>query len=171
MVVVDSFSKMIECFPCNKTIYAKETAIIFLQDIFSRHGLPEEVISDQGPQFTSSFYQNLYSNLNIKPCLSTAFHPQSDGQTERINQVLEQYKDAMFQNHQDDWVSWIQVAQFAYDNQDHSATGYSPFFVNFGKHPRTILSPTISKVNDEAYKLLIGIEKVHRKSKSNCLKQ
>ena len=153
MIVVYRFSKRIECFPCNKTISSKETAIIFLYDMFSRHGLPEEVISDQGPQFTLSFYQNLYRNLNIKPCLSTAFHPQSDGQTERFNQVLEQYLKCYVSNHQDDWVKWIKMAQFAYNNQDHSATGYSPFFVNFGQHSRTISSPTISKVNEEADKL------------------
>ena len=67
---------------------------------------------------------------------STAYHPQTDGQTERINQDLEQYLRIYINHHQDDWVEWLSLAEFAYNNRKHASTGLSPFFVNKGHHPR-----------------------------------
>ena len=72
-----------------------------------------------------------YRNNN----LSTAYHPQTDGQTERVNQELEQYLRMYINHHQDDWVDWISMAEFAHNNRTHSATGTSPFYVTSGFHP------------------------------------
>ena len=89
MMIVDRFTKWAEFFPCLKTVTAKEASNIFLKEVFSRHGLPQEIVSDRGPQFVSQFFSSLTKSLGIKQCLSSAFHPQSDGQTERLNQILE----------------------------------------------------------------------------------
>ena len=105
MVVVDRFTKWSEFFPCHKTITAQDTAKIFLKDIFLRHGLPTKIIFYCGPQFVSLFTTALWINLQIKPCVSSAFHPQSDGQAERVNQCLEQYLRCYISCHQDDWSS------------------------------------------------------------------
>ena len=85
MVVVGRFTKWSEFFPCHKTITAQDTAKIFLKEIFLRHGLLNKIISNCGPRFVSLFTTALWNNLQIKPCVFSAFHPQSDGQNERVN--------------------------------------------------------------------------------------
>lgn len=107
MVVVDRMSKMAEFFPCQTSITSKQAANIFLKEIFSCHGLPDDIISDCGTQFFSSFMKNLFKSLGIKSNLSSSYHPQSDGQTERVNQVLEQYLRCYISENQDDWFEYI----------------------------------------------------------------
>ncbi len=97
------------------------------------------VISNQGPQFISNFLKDSYKLLNIKSNASMAFHPQTDGQTERVNQEVEKYL-WMFINHQQtDWVEWLVLAAFQHNNRVHSATGKSPFQVNHGRNPNIML--------------------------------
>ena len=88
MVVVDRFSKYSYFIPCDTKITAATTVKLFIDTVFAAHGLPTEIISDRGPQFTSQLYEGILQNLGICPCRLTAFHPQSDGQTERTNQTL-----------------------------------------------------------------------------------
>ncbi len=93
--------------------------------------MPQVVISDRGTVFVSKFMKDLYDLLQIKANASTAFHPQTDGQTERVNQEVEKYL-RIFVNHlQDDWVEWLLLAAFAHNNRTHSAMGKSPFEVNY----------------------------------------
>ena len=87
MVVVDRFTKMAHFIPCSTTITSQQTIDLFISRIFSLHGLPSEIVSDRGPQFISQVWEGILSALKIKPCRSTSFHPQSDGQTERVNQI------------------------------------------------------------------------------------
>ena len=89
--VVDRLSKATIIAPCNKTITAKETAKLYMNHIWRCTGLPQQVISDRGPQFVSQVVQEVWSKLGVQSTMSTAFHPQTDGETERINQELEQY--------------------------------------------------------------------------------
>ncbi|SJL07042.1 uncharacterized protein ARMOST_10385 [Armillaria ostoyae] len=98
--------------------------------------MPVTVISDRGPQFVSKFLQDLYKMLDIKGNTSTAFHPQTDGQTERANQEIEKYLRIFINFRQTDWPEWLPLAAFQHNNCVHSATGKSPFFVNFGRNPR-----------------------------------
>lgn len=110
-----------------------------------------KVIGDRGSIFVSAFMRELYRLLGIELNPSTAYHPQTDGQTERINQEVEQYLRLFkFVNHrQDDWAEWLAIAEFALNNRTSSATGYSPFYINYGKHPRRPLEPlrgTTSKI-------------------------
>ena len=107
MVVVDRYTKMAEFFPCSSTITSKATANLFLQEVFSRHSLPKEVIYDRGPQFISRFWSQFLKGLSIKPCRSSGYHPQSDGQTEQINQILEQYLQCFVPSRQDTWVAHL----------------------------------------------------------------
>jgi len=135
LVVVDRFSKMSHFIPCCDTITAKELSLLFLQNIFRLHGLPKEIISDRGSVFTSKFWQELLKQFNIKSNLSTAFHPQTDGQTERINSVLEQYLRIYVNYQQDNWSSLLPFAEFSYNNAEQSSRKKSPFFSNYGYHP------------------------------------
>jgi transposase InsO family protein len=90
LVVVDRFTKMAHFIPCNETCTASKLAFLVMDNVFKLHGLPEDIVSDRGPQFVSNFWKHLLSLLSIQRNLSSARHPQSDGQTERVNQKLEQ---------------------------------------------------------------------------------
>jgi transposase InsO family protein len=91
MCVVDSLTKRVHFIPTHTTINAEGTALLFLKEVWKHHGTPRVVISDRGPQFVATFTHELYKLLGIKLAMSTAYHPQMDGQTERVNQVLEGY--------------------------------------------------------------------------------
>ncbi len=136
LVVVDRLTKMAHFTPCSKSITAEETAQLILDGIVRLHGLPEEIVSDRGPQFVSKFWHHLFELLGVDIRLSSAFHPETDGQTERTNQTLEQYLRCTMNYQQDDWLDLLSQAEFVYSNTTHALTGISPFFANYGFHPR-----------------------------------
>ena len=103
LVVVDRMTKQTHLIPCND-LSSRNTAYLFYKECFRLHGLPDTVISDRGSQFTSEFWKWLCKLLQINHCLSTAFHPQTDGQTERMNARVEQYLRAHVNYLQNDWV-------------------------------------------------------------------
>ena len=94
------------------------------------------MVSDRGPQFAVELTKELNQMLGIKTKLSTAFHPQTDGQTERMNQELEQYLRFFIEHRQRDWPEWLVAAEFAINNKVHTATKVSPFMANYGKELR-----------------------------------
>jgi len=100
------------------------------------HGLPESIILDRGSQFVAGLMQKLNGMLGIRSKLSTAFHPQTDGQTEKVNQELEQYLRMFIDHRQEQWPEWLGTAEFAYNNKMHSSTKMSPFKANYGQDPR-----------------------------------
>lgn len=136
LVVVDRFTKMAHFIPCTVKCTSMDLAKLYKQWVWKLHGLPEQVISDRGSTFASHFTQDLSKLLGIKSNLTTAYHPQSDGQTERTNQELETYLRMFISYRQDDWDEWVESAEFAYNNRTSSATGYTPFYLNTGRHPR-----------------------------------
>ena len=91
-------------------------AWLFRDSVWKLHGLPEEVISGRGPQFVSNFMWGLSEILGIKVAASTAYHPQTDSQTERVNQEVEQFLCLFVDQRQDDWYDWISIAEFAYND-------------------------------------------------------
>ncbi|SJL14660.1 uncharacterized protein ARMOST_18125 [Armillaria ostoyae] len=138
LVVVDRFSKAIILIPCNVELSAEGWARMLRDHVYARHGMPQVVISDRGPQFVSAFMKELYRMLDITQNASTAFHPQTDGQTERVNQEVEKYLQIFINHHQSDWADWLPLAEFAHNNHAHSATGKSPFMILYGRNPRII---------------------------------
>ncbi|MBW0525583.1 hypothetical protein O181_065298 [Austropuccinia psidii MF-1] len=88
LVIVDRFSNMAVFIPTMSSVTSLDLAHLFIKNIFSKHGLPSTIVSDRGPLFVSSFWTNLCQQLNISRDLSTAYHPETDGQTERVNQIL-----------------------------------------------------------------------------------
>ena len=100
------------------------------------HGLPDSIISDRGAIFTSKFWSSLCYFFVIKRRLSTAFHPQTDGQTERQNSTMEAYLRAFVKFEQNDWARLLPMAKFAYNNAKNASTGHTPFELNCGYHPR-----------------------------------
>ena len=144
LVVVDRFSKMAIFIATTVTATSKDLAGEFLRFVASKHGCPQDIVSDRGSKFVSKFWRAVTERLGIKRNLSTAYHPQSDGQTERVNQTLEQYIRMYCAYQQDDWYDWLPLAEIAYNNSKHSASGQSPFFINYGFHPSFDLVDGIS---------------------------
>jgi len=140
LVVVCRLSKMALFIPTHKEANAEDIAMLFLSHVFSKHGTPSDIVSDRGKHFVSRFWKSLMSLLDVKSNLSTAYHPETDGQTERVNQILEQYLRTYINYQQDDWVSLLPLAEFAYNNTPHTATHVTPFFANKGYHPKLQVS-------------------------------
>ena len=142
LVVVDRLTKQAHFIPTTKSMSAPDVAKLFVQHIIRVHGLPTSLVSDRDPVFTSHFWTRLLQLLGIHANRSSAFHPQTDGQTERLNSVLEQYLRIYCDYQQTDWASLLPLAEFSYNNSKHSATTLSPFFANYGFHPSMSLLPT-----------------------------
>ncbi|MBW0529962.1 hypothetical protein O181_069677 [Austropuccinia psidii MF-1] len=122
LVVVYRFSKMSIFIPAYGTITALDLSQIFINHVFSKHGILASIISDRGSLFVSSFWTKLCQNLKISKDISTAFHPETDGQTKRVNQILEQYLWMYVSYHQGDWYTWLPLAEFAYNNAENTST-------------------------------------------------
>uniref|UniRef100_A0A670KDM5 Integrase catalytic domain-containing protein n=1 Tax=Podarcis muralis TaxID=64176 RepID=A0A670KDM5_PODMU len=136
MVVVDLLTKMCHFIACSHAVTAEETARLFVEHIFRLHGAPSRVISDRRKQFTSRFWRKLMSLLQVEVGFSTARHPETNGQAERVNSILQQYPRCYVSERQNDWVEKLALAEFAYNNAEHVSTGMSPFMDNYGCHPR-----------------------------------
>ena len=135
LIVVDRFTKMVRYIPINMTIDAAELAEVFHSEIVCRYGMPSGIVSDRGSVFTSAFWSTVCFHSRVKRRLSTAFHPQTDGQTERQNQVLEHYLRVFANDEQSNWAQLLPIAEFAYMNSHHSSIGTTPFFLMYGYHP------------------------------------
>jgi hypothetical protein len=145
VVVVDKYSKMLHCFPTTTTITAPQLAKSFINEIVRYHGIPTSIISDRDSRFTSSFWQQLWNHLGTKLAMSTAYHPQSDGQTERLNRIIEDMLRAYVNSKQNDWDQYLTIIELAYNNSKQNSTGFSPFYLNYGQHPSLPLSVAIPK--------------------------
>src|SRR5882724_7343356 len=141
MNVVDSVGKRAHFIPTNTTITALGAARLFLHNIWKLHGLPHSIVSDRGPQFVVEFTRELYRLLGITLLMTTAYHPQVDGQTERVNQELEQYLRVFVNECQDDWDELLPTAEFQYNNHIHSSTQQTPFYLDSSRHPRMGFEP------------------------------
>jgi hypothetical protein len=139
VVFVDMLSKMVHFIPTTTTASAPTIARLFFDEIFRLHGLPRVIVSDRDPKFTSKFWKNLFEHLGTKLAMSTAFHPQTDGQTERMNRTLEDMLRAFAGYKQDNWDKYLTAAEFAYNSAPNASTGISPFKLNYGAEP---LAPT-----------------------------
>ena len=139
-VITDKFSKMIRLIPTTSEISAIGMAKLYQDHIWKIHGLPRIIISDRGPQFAAAMTRDLCESLGIKRNLSSAYHPRTDGQTERSHQETETFLRHYINHHQNDWSEWLAIAEFQYNDKAHSATGHSPFYIMQGQHPWKVLS-------------------------------
>ena len=135
LVVVDHFTKMIRLKATMTNLSSEEVAKIYRDKIWKLHGIPKTILSGCGPQFASKFMEDLTRILGTKRKLSIAYHPQTDGQTERINQEIGTFLRHYVNYNQDDCTEWLAAAEFAYNDKKHAATGKMPFELNFGRHP------------------------------------
>ena len=141
MEVDDSVTKRSHFIITVTTLSATGTAQLYLQHIWKHHGLPRRVVLDRGPQFVAEFMKELYRLLGIKLAATTVYHPQGDGQMERINQELEQFLRLFINQRQDDWEDLLPFVEFQYNNHVHSATQNVPFLLDTGRTPHMGFEP------------------------------
>jgi hypothetical protein len=120
-----------------KTISSTSLAHVFLEHVFSKKGLPNVIVSDRDPRLTSTFWSTLFKALGSHLNISTAYHPETDGQSEISHRHIEQILRAYVSPLHDDWATWLPVAEFSFNNAVHSSTHVSPFYANLGFHPKT----------------------------------
>jgi len=135
MTVMDSISKRVHFVPTHTTVTAEGAARLFLHYVWKLHGLLKRIVSDRGPQFVASFTKELYRLLGIRLSSSTAWHPQTDGQTERVNQELDQFLRLFVNERQNDWYDLLPIAEFQHNNHVHSAMQQPPFLLDTGRIP------------------------------------
>jgi len=167
LVIVDRFTKYAEFIPFHNTFTAKQLAFLILDRLIKHHGIPRSIISDRDKLFTSNYWTTLMALIGTRRKLSTAYHPQTDGQTERTNRTLKTYLRIYSNTNQNNWISLLPMAQLAYNNKEAEATGRTPFYANHGRHPhlfeRTL--PTETKAA-EAEEMAQSIQKIHEEMKT-----
>lgn len=136
MVIVDKFSKYAHFLPLSHPFTAYKVAMLFMEHIFKLHGLPESIVSDRDKVFTSTLWKELFRLAGTTLQMSSAYHPQTDGQTERVNQCLEGYLRCFVHSCPNKWKDWLSLAEFWYNTSYHSSLDKTPFEVLYGQPPR-----------------------------------
>ncbi|KAJ1590153.1 hypothetical protein NDA12_004621 [Ustilago hordei] len=136
LVIVDRLTKFAILAPTHKTVTAKQTAVLLYGHMVRLFRYPDHMVSDRGRQFISGAWKAFAEQMGVKHSLSTAYHPQTDGQTERVNQVIEQYLRMYCNYEQNDWANLLDTAAFVYNNTVHNSIGVSPFFACYGWNPK-----------------------------------
>ncbi len=135
LVIVNRLTKIVHYKPIKATIDALGLAEVIIEVVVRHYGLPDSIVSNWGSLFTSKFWSSLCYFLGIKQRLSTAFHPQTDGQTNKQNSTIEAYLRAFVNFEQDDWARLLTMVEFTYNNAKNASTGHTPFELNCGYHP------------------------------------
>ena len=131
-MITDTFSKASIFIPCTESINAENTAKLYATHVLLHYRLPTHIISDRDPRFTSTFSRELCRTLGITQNISTAYHPQTDGQSERTNQRLEQYLHIFIDYHQQNWASLLPLAQYTLNAWPNATTKKAPFELIMG---------------------------------------
>jgi len=165
-VIIDRFTKMAYFIPLPQNEkMAAHLAVRFAKEIWRFHGTPTDIVSDRDSRFTSEVWQEFLKILGIRPRMSTAFHPQTDGQTERLNQTIEAYLRAFVGHEQEDWVQLLPMAEYAYNNSTTTGNGTSPFYANYGFHPATLNPPSSEPLNPASMAYGHWMISIHKEAK------
>ena len=161
LVIVDRLTKQSIFLPTHDTITSAQLAELFVFNVFSKHGVPGHVTSDRGPEFVSHFFRSVGTALDMKLHFTSGYHPEGDGQTERVNQTLEQYLRCYCNYQQDNWATLLPLAEFAYNNAPSETTGTSPFFANKGYHPNLVVHPERDMASSRAREFAVDLGELH----------
>src|SRR5258708_290808 len=165
LVIVDCLTKQSLFIPTHDSIDSPELAQLFLTHVFSKHGMPSHITSNWGSEFISHFFQSLSKLLQMELHFTSGYHLEGDGQTEHLNQVLEQYLQAYTNYQQDDWSSLLPLAEFTYNNATNETTRVSPFFANKGYYPSFMAEPNEQVSSLEAQCFISDLDDLHTELK------
>jgi hypothetical protein len=140
MVMVDKLSKSTHFVPIKSTCKAIDIANIFMKEIFRLHGMPREIVSDRDTKFTSSFWKSLMAGFETKLLFNIAYHPQTDGQTERVNQILEDMLRMHVMHQPKKWEDYLPLVEFSYNNGYQESLKMSPFEALYGRQCKIPIS-------------------------------
>lgn len=138
LVVVDKFSRYAHFIPLAHPFSASDVAMAFMDNVFKLHSLPEQIVSDRDRIFNSLFWRQLFHLTGTSLNMSSSYHPETDGQSERVNQCLEGYLRCFAHACPAKWIQWLSLAEFWYNTSMHSSLGKSPFEVLYGRSPRQL---------------------------------
>ena len=167
LVIVERLTKQGIFIPTHDTITSAQLAELFVIYVFSKHGVPSDCTSDRGPEFVSHFFRSLGKALDMNLHFTSGYHPEGDGQTERVNQTLEQYLRCYCNYQQDNWSSLLPLAEFAYNNAPNETTGTSPFFANKGYHPDITIHPERDMASARAREFAVDLGDLHENLKAH----
>lgn len=169
-VVVCRLTKMVHLVPTHTTASAEDTAELFFKEVFRLHGLPSSIVSDRDSKFTSDFWQALFKLTGTSLDMSTAYHPQTDGQTERANRTVEEMLRHYCSDRENDWDKMFPAVEFAYNSSVNASTSKTPFMLNYGFEPSTPLTllrdPRGDKAGNFLQKLQTAMEDAKLKLKA-----
>jgi transposase InsO family protein len=167
-IVDQGCSKSAKFIPCNKTIDGEGVATLYFKHLFPLFGIPQRIISDRDPRFTSHFSRAVCKATGIQQNLSTAFHPRTDGQTERMNQWIETYLRSFVNGRQNNWSALLPIAEFAHNSWPHEHTKYTPHELITGNVPSAKLIP-LDDSTPSAHSRLSDIQKARSDAQETLL--
>jgi hypothetical protein len=173
-VVVDRFSKMAHFIPCQKTSDATHIANLFFKEVIRLHGLPRSIVSDRDTKFIGHFWRTLWKKMGTNLMFSSAYHPQTDGQTEVVNRSLGDLLRSLVTEHHSSWDNVLPQAEFAYNDSVNRSTGKSPFEIVYGRQPRGVSelrdSEQIITKSASAEEFAEAMKELHSRVKERLMK-
>ena len=165
LTVVDRATKMVHLVPVQQTITAAETARVYWDNVGKIHGIPRSIVSDRDPRFVSKFWQEFWKILGSKLRMSSAHHPQTDGQTEAANRVVEQVLRCTIHGSQEvtHWERYLPMVEFVLNSSASPSTGYTPFYLNYGFEPTTPLD----LIQDADQTKIEGVKRVRQQNEES----
>jgi len=160
LVIVDRLTKQVIFIPAHDTITSVDLACLFVLHVFSKHGVPSHVTSDRDLEFVSNFFQSLGTALDMRLHFTSGYHPKGDGQTERMNQTLEQYLHVYCNYQQDNWSELLPLTEFVYNNAPSATTGVSSFFANKGYHLNITVHPKRDIASSRACDFAVDLDEL-----------
>jgi hypothetical protein len=173
VVFVDKLTKMVHYVPTTTTVTAPQLATLFIREVCRLHGVPDSLLSDRDPRFTAHFWRSFWQQMGSKLVMSTAYHPQTDGQTERANRTLEEMLRHYVTWRQTDWDLHLPVLEIAVNNAQQSSTGFTPFYLNYGQEIRLPLDAALPPVAGRNPSAAERVQRLHadlRMARSNIEK-
>ena len=176
MVVVDLCTKMVLLTACKLTINAKQAGILALNMLLPLQALPKSIVSDRDVRFTGSCWRQMWSKIGVRLDMSTAYHPQTDGQTERTNRTIQTLLRMYVTERKGDWEDWLQMAAAAYNSTVHESTGKTPAEMNYGDRAIDPLSWAMQSHkragnNEEAARVVDSLRAVWSEARTRLVAQ
>ncbi|KAJ9519233.1 hypothetical protein QJQ45_017889 [Haematococcus lacustris] len=168
LVFVDRLTKMVHLVKTWESMTATQYAKLFLEHVFRLHGMPRSVVSDRGPQFHNKFWAEVTKLLQVQVNLSSAYHPETDGQTERVNRVVEEMLRHFIRPDQRDWAEYLPLVEFAINNAWQESVRSTPFYLNYGYHPRLAELLDLPQKVPQAHDFVKGMKKAVEQARQ-CL--